>query len=102
MGGAGEEVVLAGGVGEEPDEFAGVVVGGDEFLEGVVEEVEAEDLQLVGLGDRVNLHVRRIYDADEVVGELAAVGRQDILRLAPRGGRERRPGRSPGRRVHVV
>jgi hypothetical protein len=46
--------------------------------------------------------VGRIYDADEVVGELAAVGRQHCLRIAPEGGRERRPGRSPGSRVRIV
>ncbi len=67
------------GVSEEPDEVAGLVLRGDEFLEGVVEEVVAEGLQFVGLGDRVDLHVAGMYGADEVVGEFGAVGREDGL-----------------------
>lgn len=67
-------------VGEEPDEITGFVLGGDEFLEGVVDEVLAEDLQFIGLCDRVDLHVEAMYDADEVVGEVGAVGREGGLR----------------------
>lgn len=91
---------MAMGVGEEPDEVEGFVLGGDEFLEGVVEEVVAEGQQFVGLGDRVDLHVAPMYDADEVVGEVGAVGREGGLRLDGGLGREGRPwGRRGGEYV---
>lgn len=93
----GEQVVLVVGIGEEPDELAGFSLGGDEFLEGVAKEIEAEDLQFIGLDDRVNLHVHHIYQSDQVVRQLACVRRQNGLRLGWGRGRKRRP-REVGRR----
>lgn len=49
-------MLVSDGIREEPDEFPGLVVGVDEFLEGVVDKIVAEHLEFVGLCHLVNLH----------------------------------------------
>jgi hypothetical protein len=53
----GEDVAGADRIDEEPDDWRVFVLLVDSFLEGVVEEIVAEDLTGVGLDDLVHLHV---------------------------------------------
>jgi hypothetical protein len=74
VGLAGEQVPVALGVDEEPDEVFGLVVAVDELLERVAEEVIPEDLEFIGLHDLVDLYVYHNYDSDEIIRQLAAIG----------------------------
>lgn len=53
---AGDEVAVDVGIGEEPEGVGGVLGVVDEFFEGEVEEIGAEDVEGVLLDDEVDLH----------------------------------------------
>ena len=57
VGGLGEEVDLALGICEYPDEVGDFLELGDQLLQSIVLEIEAEGLQGVCLDDIIDLHV---------------------------------------------
>lgn len=63
----GEEVIESFGIRIEPEEFLGLVVRIGEAVEGVVYEIMAEDVELVGFADLVDLYVWHNYDGDEII-----------------------------------